>query len=83
MKQFCEPSAQDKKLAPPVREFVPAAENVFRDQYILDFISGKEAKPESNLRRALIKKMKDFILKLGKDFFYIDQEFSVQVGNND
>lgn len=71
------------KLAPVVREFAPTAENVFRDQYILEFISGKDAKPENNLRRALIKKMKDFILELGKDFIYIDQEFSVQVGNND
>ncbi len=71
------------KLAPVVREFAPAAENVFKDQYILEFISGKDAKPENNLRRALIRHMKDFILELGKDFIYIDEEFPMQVGNQD
>lgn len=55
MKQFYETYAEDEKLAPVVREFAPAAENVFKDQYILEFISGKDAKPENNLRRAQIR----------------------------
>ncbi|GEM_PF-5147517 len=27
--------------------------------------------------------MKDFILELGRDFLFIDQEYKVQVGNSD
>ncbi len=48
------------KLSPLLREIAPEAERVFRDQYVMEFITGKEAKPENNLRRALIKKMKAF-----------------------
>ena len=38
---------------------------------------------ENDLRKALIKNMKDFILELGKDFTYIDEEYKVQVGGDD
>ena len=56
---------------------------MFRDNYVMEFITGKESKPENTLRRALIKNMKEFILELGKDFIYIDEEFRIQVGNSD
>lgn len=59
------------KLSPLLREIAPEAERVFRDQYVMEFITGKEAKPENNLRRALLKKIKQFILELGKDFICI------------
>ena len=71
------------KLSPVMREIVPDATNVFRDQYVMEFISGEESKPENSLRRALISKMKQFILELGKDFIYIDEEYRLQVGNSD
>lgn len=35
------------------------------------------------MKRALIQQMKNFILELGKDFIYMDQEFRLQVGNSD
>ncbi len=40
------------KLSPLLREIAPEAERVFRDQYVMEFITGKEAKPENNLRKA-------------------------------
>ena len=49
------------KLSPLLREIAPEAERVFRDQYVMEFITGKEAKPENTLRRALLKKMKQCI----------------------
>ena len=49
----------------------------------MEFITGKESKPENKFRKALINKMKDFILELGTDFIYIDQEYRLQVGNSD
>ncbi len=73
----------ETKLSPVVRELLPMAEDVFKDQYVLEFITGKEAKPENSLRHALITKMKTFILELGKDFIFIDQEYPLQVGNQD
>lgn len=38
---------------------------------------------ENDLRKALLKNMKDFILELGKDFTFIDEEYRVQVGGDD
>ena len=49
----------------------------------MEFITGKESKPENKFRKALINKMKDFILELGTDFIYIEQEYRLQVGNSD
>lgn len=71
------------KLSPTLKNIAPEAEHVFRDQYVIEFISGQESKPENHLRKALIKKMKDFILELGKDFICIDEEYRIQVGQSD
>jgi len=71
------------KLSPVMREIAPGAENIFRDHYVMEFISGQESKPENTLRKALIRKMKQFVLELGKDFIYIDEEYRLQVGNSD
>ena len=74
---------QAPQVSPSMKEIAPAAATIFRDQYVMEFISGQEAKPENSLRKALIKKMKKFILELGKDFIYIDEEYRLQVGNSD
>jgi predicted nuclease of restriction endonuclease-like (RecB) superfamily len=71
------------KVSAVLRQITPEAERVFRDQYVMEFITGKESKPENKFRKALINKMKDFILELGTDFIYIDQEYRLQVGNSD
>lgn len=71
------------KLSTVLRQIAPQAEQVFRDNYVMEFITGKESKPENTLRRALIKNMKEFILELGKDFIYIDEEYRLQVGSSD
>lgn len=47
-----------------LREIAPQAEQVFRDQYVMEFIGGKKYKHENNMKAALIKQMKDFILEL-------------------
>ena len=71
------------KLSPLVREIAPNAEQIFRDQYVLEFIGGKEYKYENDLKAALVKQMKDFVLEFGKDFLFIDEEYRLQVGNSD
>ena len=71
------------KLSPVMREIAPTAQQVFRDQYVMEFIGGKEYKTEHSMKSALIRQMKEFILELGKDFIFIDQEYRLQVGNSD
>lgn len=71
------------KLSPVLREMVPEAEKVFRDKYVMEFIGIQESKPENSLRKALIGQMKNFVLELGKDYIFVDEEFRLQVGNSD
>ena len=73
----------EPKLSPVLREIVPEAEKVFRDQYVMEFIGGKEYKTENAMKSALVQQMKQFILELGKDFIFVDEEYRLQVGNSD
>ena len=58
-------------------------ENPFLDSYVMEFLDLPNEFHENDLRKALIKNMKDFILELGKDFTFIDEEYKVQVGGDD
>ena len=58
-------------------------ENPFLDSYVMEFLDLPNEFHENDLRKALIRNMKDFILKLGKDFTFIDEEYKVQVGGDD
>ena len=58
-------------------------ENPFLDSYIMEFLDLPKEYHENDLRKALIRNMKDFILELGKDFTFIDEEYKVQVGGDD
>ena len=58
-------------------------ENPFLDSYVMEFLDLPNEFHENDLRKALIRNMKDFILELGKDFTFIDEEYKVQVGGDD
>lgn len=58
-------------------------ENPFLDSYVMEFLDLPNEFHENDLRKALIKNMKDFILELGKDFTFVDEEYKVQVGGDD
>ncbi|MBY0378892.1 MAG: PDDEXK nuclease domain-containing protein [Burkholderiales bacterium] len=61
----------------------PAINNTFKDNYVLEFLGLPDIHSEDNLQKALVQNMKKFILELGKDFIFIDEEFRLQVGNSD
>ena len=73
----------EPKLSAVLREIAPNADKVFRDQYVMEFLDGKRYRHENDMKAALIDQMKQFILELGKDFIFIDQEYRLQVGNSD
>lgn len=58
-------------------------ENPFLDSYVMEFLDLPNEYHETDLRKALIRNMKNFILELGKDFTFIDEEYKVQVGGDD
>ena len=80
MKQFYELYSSDEKLSPAVREMtVPD----IKDTYVLEFLGLPESHSESELQKALVANMKQFILELGNDFIFMAEEFRLQVGCQD
>lgn len=71
------------KLSAVLREIHPDINNNFKDSYIFEYLNLSESYSESDLQKGLIKQMKNFILELGKDFLFIDEEHKIQVGNSD
>jgi predicted nuclease of restriction endonuclease-like (RecB) superfamily len=69
-----------EKLLP---ESIPAEQNPFLDSYIIEFLDLPDSFHENDLRRALVKGMRDFILELGKDFTFVGEEYSIHVGGED
>lgn len=68
------------KLLP---EKVQSKQNPFLDSYIIDFINLPKQYNEKELRKGLIKGMRDFILELGKDLSFVGEEYKIIVGNED
>lgn len=72
--------SKEKILPEPIQKL---KENPFLDSYVIEFLDLPMNFKESDLRKGLIQNMKDFILEVGKDFTFIDEEFKVQVGGED
>ena len=61
------------KLSPVLREIAPQAEQIFRDQYVMEFLGGKEYKHENGMKAALVGQMKKFKPEhLGQLNFYLE-----------
>ncbi len=54
-----------------------------RDSYVLEFLDLPDSHKEKDLRKAIVRHLKDFILEFGKDFTFVGEEYRVQVGNRD
>jgi len=81
--QFERVVLSDQKLSAVLREIHPSIHNNFKDNYVLEFLGLPQEHSERNLQTALVAKMKQFILELGKDFIFIANEYRLQVGNQD
>lgn len=58
----------------------PNAPILFKDKAFVDFLGLPQKHTEKKLRMGLVEHMKQFILELGKDFLFVDQEYSLEVG---
>ena len=56
---------------------------VFLDTYVLEFLNVHDTVSEYDLKKSIIKNLKDFILEIGRDFTFMGEEYRVQVGNHD
>lgn len=68
------------KLLP---EKVKSELNPFLDSYVVEFLDLPSGFLEKDLRKGLIAGMKQFILEIGRDFTFIDEEYAITVGGED
>jgi predicted nuclease of restriction endonuclease-like (RecB) superfamily len=71
------------KVSPVVTQIHPDALNVFRDSYSLDFPGLPDNHSETDLRKGIVRSLKNFIIEFGRDFAFVGEEYRVQVGMKD
>ena len=57
--------------------------NTIKDPYIFDFITLKEEYKEKELEEALIIKIRNVLLELGKGFSFVGNQYKISVDNQD
>lgn len=67
-------------LPPPQSDLV---QQTVKDPYIFDFLSLGEEAQERDLERALVVKIKDFLLELGVGFAFMGNQYHLEVGGQD
>ena len=72
-----------QKIPAALKGAHPGAADSFKDSYVFEFLNLPEQHSESDLQKALIAQLKNFILELGRDFLFMGEEYKLQVGNSD
>lgn len=72
--------ANKNNLSKGLLEQYPNAPIIFKDTIFVDFLGLPQRHTERKLRNGLIEHIKQFILELGKDFIFMDQEYPLTVG---
>lgn len=67
-------------LAEPLK---PSALNVFKDEYLLDFIAGNELDDERHIEQQVVLNIRNFILQMGKGFCFIGNQYRLEVDGDE
>ena len=71
------------KLSTPLAELHPDAATIFKDSYLVEFLQLSTEHSEADLEHALVEKLKQFLIELGRDFCFIGSQYPLQVGGRD
>ncbi|WP_300122679.1 YhcG family protein [uncultured Enterococcus sp.] len=71
------------KNTPTLQKAKHETYNLFLDSYVLEFLDAPKLGNEKAFQKSILENLKKFILEIGKDFTFIDNEYRVQVGNHD
>ncbi|GFM67850.1 hypothetical protein PSCICJ_39680 [Pseudomonas cichorii] len=74
---------QPAKASALLKQSHPAALDVFRDAYMVEFLDLPGGHAESDLHKGLLVRLKDFLIELGRDFCFVGSEYPLQVGGRD
>lgn len=75
--------SQPAKVSAVLRQTHPAALEVFRDTYMVEFLDLPGGHAEADLHQGLLARLKDFLIELGRDFCFVGSEYPLQVGVRD
>lgn len=59
------------------------ANSTIKDPYIFDFLSLKKNYKEKELENAMIERIKDVLIELGKGFSFVGSQYKISTNNND
>ncbi|MDD2133204.1 PDDEXK nuclease domain-containing protein [Pseudomonas kurunegalensis] len=74
---------QPAKVSTQLKQNYPAAMDVFRDAYVVEFLALPTTHAESDLHCALMDRLKQFLIELGRDFCFVGSQYPLQVGGRD
>ncbi|MFF7863300.1 hypothetical protein A0O30_08315 [Pseudomonas sp. LLC-1] len=74
---------QPAKVSTQLKQNYPAAMDVFRDAYVVEFLALPATHAESDLHCALMDRLKQFLIELGRDFCFVGSQYPLQVGGRD
>ncbi len=66
-----------------LKQSQPSTETIFKDAYLLDFLDLPQPHSEKDLTRALLARLRQFLIELGRDFCFIGEQYHLQVGDED
>lgn len=74
---------QPAKVSAALRQTHPAALEIFRDAYMVEFLDLPGSHAETDLHKGLMARLKEFLSELGRDFCFVGSEYPLQVGGCD
>ena len=72
-----------KNFSKAIKAVYPDSPVMIKDAAFVDFLNLPAKHSEKRLRRGIVKNMKDFILSIGKDFLFVDEEYTLKVGGKE
>lgn len=74
---------QPPQVSGMLRQTHPAALEVFRDAYMIEFLGLPSGHAESDVHEGLVARLKEFLSELGRDFCFVGSKYLLQVGSRD
>ncbi len=72
--------SKEKKMSRALKAAYPSADFLLKDKVFVDFLRLPEKHNEHRLHAGIVEHMKEFILTMGKDFLWMGNEYTIQVG---
>ena len=74
------PNNFERTVAEPLK---PSALQVFQDEYLMDFLSTDGGEDERDLEGKVVADIKNFILRMGKGFCFIGNQYRLEPGGEE